>query len=119
MFQDVSVHYIDSLFVFASSLLHSNHVAKLPVLSGVVKPGDRIPSWVKLCGVFLDGCVTSNVTTDRAFTFTNLSQGTFYIWLFDSSSEIVASGRTDIRNPGGTLVLDPLAPPGEQIGGSH
>src|SRR5579872_5389383 len=73
MFQEVSVRYSNCFFVFARSSMHFGHVANLPVLSGLVKlgGGGKAPSWVKLCGVFLDGCLTSKVEPDGTFFFTN------------------------------------------------
>jgi hypothetical protein len=80
-----------------------------PMLSGRIEPPPEQPSqvvWVKLCGVYLDGCDLSEVKADGSFTFTNLTPGSYAISVLGSPVNAMTE-QVEIHNPGSVLLLYP------------
>lgn len=108
--QRIVVYRWDCMLVLARNPVTVDFATgKAPVLSGRIslRPGEGSSIvWVKLCGLYIDGCEVSEVGKDGSFSFINPTPGSYTISVLAATGELMTE-RVDIRNPRSVLLLYP------------
>jgi|SRR5271157_419412 len=108
--QRVLVQQPDCLLVLARNPITVEYAPdRGPVLSGKILPTPESVSivvWVKLCGLYIDGCETSLVKEDGSFSLISLIPASYVVSVLGTTGEIM-SERVDIHHPRSVLILYP------------
>lgn len=99
----------DCLIILASNLFSVEYApGKAPILSGQFFPlsdQNPKPAWVKICGLYLDGCEIAELGEDNHFSFINVNPGAYVIAVLSSSHGLMTE-YIDVKDPDSRIVLD-------------
>jgi hypothetical protein len=109
--RSVVVDRDDCLLIFAENpVTIESGPGMAPVLHGEISTFSgqvKRPAWVKLCGLYLDGCSVASVDASNRFSFVDIIPGEFLVSVLCVSGHIMTE-RVNVTRPDLLLVLDPM-----------
>ena len=107
--RSVVIDRLDSLLVLSDNPFHADYPkGSAPVLSGAVRNLPAVfaePNWVKMCGIFIEGCAVAQIDSHGHFSFVNVTPAAYTFELLGGSGQSLVE-RVEIVDPSASILFD-------------